>query len=120
MAKIIIVDDSEISREMLGEILTEAGHTVVAKCKDGEEGFLKYQELKPDLVMLDITMPKIDGMKVLKMIRDYDSTAKVIMVTAAGQREKMQQAREDGAAEFITKPYETESLLEIMEGLLGG
>lgn len=118
MANIIVVDDSEISRDMLKEILNEAGHTVVADCGNGEEGFLKYKELRPDLITLDITMPKVDGMKALKMIREYDSKAKVIMVTAAGQKEKMMQAQEDGAAEFITKPYETENVLEIIDSLL--
>ena len=105
MAKILIVDDSRTSRKILREILEDAGHTIIGEAVDGEDGYIKYQELKPDVVTLDITMPKLDGIEALQLIRKFDENAKAIMITAAGQKDKMVRAVKYGAAEFITKPY---------------
>lgn len=118
MASILIVDDSRTSRKILKEILTQAGHTIVGESLNGEEGYLKYKELKPDLVTLDITMPKLDGIEALQLIRKYDENSKVVMITAAGQKEKMLQAIKYGAAEFITKPYEPGDVKEVIEKVL--
>ena len=104
MAKILIVDDSRTSRKILREILEDAGHTIIGEAVDGEDGYIKYQELKPDVVTLDITMPKLDGIEALQLIRKFDENAKAIMITAAGQKDKMVRAVKYGAAEFITKP----------------
>ena len=118
MANILIVDDSRTSRKILREILEEAGHTIIGEGVDGEEGYLKYKELKPDLVTLDITMPRLDGIEALQLIRKADENAKAIMITAAGQKEKMIQAVKYGAAEFISKPYETEEVMQIIDRVL--
>ena len=118
MASILIVDDSRTSRKILKEILTEAGHTVVGEGLNGEEGYLKYKELKPDLVTLDITMPKLDGLEALQLIKKYDENAKVVMITAAGQKEKMIQAIKHGAAEFIAKPYEPDDVKSVIARIL--
>ncbi|MCR4990713.1 MAG: response regulator [Lachnospiraceae bacterium] len=115
MARILIVDDSRTSRRMLKEILGEMGHEVVDEAVNGEEGFVKYKELKPDLVTLDITMPVLDGIQALSLIKKFDPEAKAVMITAAGQREKMIKAVKYGASEFITKPYEK----EVVEKILG-
>ena len=114
MAKILIVDDSRTSRKILRQILEEAGHTIIGEGVDGEDGYLKYKELKPDLVTLDITMPKMDGIEALQLIKKNDENVKVVMITAAGQKEKMIQAIKYGAAEFIAKPYEVEEVKEII------
>ena len=119
MANILIVDDSRTSRRMLKSIIEDMGHTVIDECVDGEMGFVKYKELKPDLVTLDITMPKIDGLQALQLIRNCDNNAKAIMITAAGQREKMVQAVRYGASEFITKPYEKEDVVKVINKVLG-
>lgn len=118
MANILIVDDSRTSRKILREILEDAGHTIVGEGVDGEEGYLKFKELKPDLVTLDITMPKLDGIEALQLIRKSDENAKVVMITAAGQKEKMIQAVKYGAAEFIAKPYEEDEVKQIIDRVI--
>lgn len=119
MAKIMIVDDSRTSRRILREILEDAGFEVLEDSTNGEEGYLKYKEFKPDLVTMDITMPKMDGIEALQLIRKFDENAKVIMITAAGQKEKMMQAIKYGAAEFITKPYDSKEVVELISKVLG-
>lgn len=118
MANILIVDDSKTSRKILRGILEEAGHTIVGEGINGEDGFLKYKELKPDLVTLDITMPKMDGIEALQIIRKADENARVIMITALGQKEKMIQAVKFGAAEFITKPFEDDEVVKAVDKAL--
>lgn len=118
MANILVVDDSRTSRKMLRGALENAGHTIIGEGTNGEEGYLKYQELKPELVTLDITMPQLDGLEALQLIKKYDKNAKVIMVTAAGQKDKMIQAIKYGAAEFILKPYEEDNVERIVERVL--
>lgn len=117
MRTVMIVDDSKTSRSMLRNILEEHGYEVIAEAANGQDGFHKYCELKPDLVTLDITMPVMDGIETLVKIKEYDSTAKVIMVTAAGQKGKMLDAIKLGAAEFVTKPFETNQIISIIESI---
>lgn len=118
MSTVMIVDDSKTSRTMLKNILTEHGYEVVAEAENGQEAVEKYQELKPDLVTLDITMPVMDGIQTLVKIKEFDMEAKVIMVTAAGQKGKMLDAIKLGASEFVTKPFETGQIISIIESIL--
>lgn len=118
MATVLIVDDSRTSRRMLRELLEKLSFEVVDEAINGEEGFLKYKEHNPDLVTLDITMPKLDGIEALQLIRKYNPEAKAVMITAAGQREKMVQAVKYGAVEFITKPYEEEEVAKILKRVM--
>lgn len=113
----LIVDDSKTSRSVLRTILSENGYEVLAEAENGQIGLEKYQELKPDFVTLDITMPVMDGIEALIKIKEYDPEAKVIMVTAAGQKNKMLEAIKLGAAEFLTKPFESDQIISIIEGL---
>lgn len=115
MAKILIVDDSRTSRKILRNILEEAGHEIVEEAVDGQDGIDKYKQFKPDIVTLDITMPVLDGLDALKGIKEFDKSAKVIMVTAAGQQNKMVEAIKLGASEFVTKPFEKEVILKLIE-----
>ncbi len=115
MAKVLIVDDSRISRNVLKSILTENGHEVVGEAENGQEGYEKFILLKPDVVTLDITMPVLDGLDALDRIMTYDSGANVIMVTAAGQKEKMVEAIKLGASEFVQKPFKPDHILTILE-----
>lgn len=115
MATVLIVDDSRTSRRILRNILTENGYEVIGEASDGQTGYEKYIELKPDLVTLDITMPVLDGLGTLEKIMQLNSEAKVIMVTAAGQKSKMVEAIKLGAAEFIQKPFEPEQILAIIQ-----
>ena len=117
MNTVLIIDDSKTSRSMLRNILVENDYEVIAEAENGEEGFNKYCEFQPDFVTLDITMPVMDGIQTLEKIKDYDADAKVIMVTAAGQKNKMLEAIKLGAAEFVTKPFETSQIISILESI---
>jgi len=117
MARVLIVDDSRTSRRVLKDILEKNGHSVVGECVNGKEGYELYQTLKPDLVTMDITMPQMDGLDSLKFIMRYDNKAKVIMVTAAGQKEKMTEAIKVGAVEFISKPLDEQKIMEVVNKL---
>ncbi len=119
MGKILIVDDSRTSRRILRGILESAGHEIIGEAMNGEEGYQKYCDLKPDLVTLDVTMPVLDGIGALKKIKADFPDSKVVMVTAAGQKTKIVEAVQAGADEFIPKPFEPEQLAEIIARVLG-
>ncbi|MGN1180625.1 MAG: response regulator [Suilimivivens sp.] len=119
MAKILIVDDSRTSRKILRGILEEAGHEVIDEAVNGDEGFIKYKELRPDLVTMDITMPITDGIQALQLIKHLDKEAHVVMITAAGQKEKMIQALKEGADEFITKPFDKDEVIKAIGNIVG-
>ncbi len=114
MAKILLVDDSKTSRKILRGILEENGNEVIGEASNGEEGVAKYKELHPDITTMDITMPVLDGLEALRLITEYDKKAKVIMVTAAGQKTKMVDAVKYGAADFLAKPFEAAQIIEIV------
>lgn len=115
MAKVLIIDDSRTSRHVLRNILEKNGHEVIGEATNGQEGYEKYIALQPDVVTLDITMPVLDGLGALDKIMTLDSEANVVMITAAGQKEKMVEAIKLGAAEFIQKPFEENQIVAIMQ-----
>ncbi|MDO5403501.1 MAG: response regulator [Eubacteriales bacterium] len=121
MANILIVDDSRTSRRILRGILESAGHVIVGEAVNGEDGFIQYKELHPDIVTMDITMPKMDGIEALELIKHENSAAVVIMITAAGQQNKVVEAIRAGAREFLTKPFDDEEIIkavnEVAQGL---
>jgi len=118
MAKVLIVDDSRTSRKILRGILENAGCEIVAEATNGQEGYDKYVEFKPDVVTMDVTMPVLDGIEALKKIMGDFPEAKVVMVTAAGQKTKLVEAVQNGASEFVTKPFDPEQLKKIIEKVL--
>ena len=111
MAKVLMVDDSRTSRKLLRSILEEGGHEVIGEAVNGQEGVQQFQALKPELVTMDITMPVLDGIEALKMIKALDKDSKVIMVTAAGQKNKVMECIKAGADEFITKPFDNNEII---------
>lgn len=115
MATVLLVDDSKTSRKILRQALEEGGFTIIGEASNGEDGYLKYKELRPDIVTMDITMPAMDGIESLSLIKKENPNAKVIMITAAGQKEKMMGALKRGAEEFITKPFDKEEVLETLK-----
>ena len=119
MASILIVDDSRTSRKILKGILESEGYEVVGEATNGQEGYERYVELKPDIVTMDITMPVLDGIEALKKIKGEYPDAKVVMVTAAGQKTKMVEAVQNGANEFVSKPFEPEQLKKIIDKVIG-
>lgn len=118
MANIMIVDDSRTSRKILRELLERNGYTVIAEATNGEEGYLKYKELIPDVVTMDITMPVMDGIEALSLIKKEKPDAKVLMITAAGQKEKMMDAIKRGAEEFVMKPFNEPEILAALSRIV--
>ena len=114
---VVIVDDSGMSRKMLRNILEGAGFAVVGEASDGIEGVLAYKQFSPDVITLDITMPNMDGTEALKQIKDYDEDAKAVMITAAGQQNKVIEALKIGAEKFITKPFDKEEVVKAVTEL---
>ena len=112
--KVLIVDDSKTSRKILTDVLTRMGLEVIGEAVNGEEGFLKYKELRPDIVTMDITMPVMNGLESLLLIKHEDENAKVVMITAAGQKNNLMQAVKAGAEEFLTKPLEEEEIRRVI------
>ena len=118
MAKILMVDDSRTSRRVLKDMLERHGHVIIGEATNGQEGFDSYIKLQPDIVTMDITMPVMDGIEGLKLIHKADPKARVVMITAAGQNEKLKQAVENGAAEFVTKPLDENTVIAAIEKVL--
>ncbi len=114
MANILLVDDSRTSRKILRNILEEAGHTIVDEATDGEQAIEKYIASKPDITTLDITMPVMDGIEALKQIKMVDSDAKIVMVSASSQKDKLIEAVKYGAEDFIAKPFEPDQIVTVL------
>jgi two-component system chemotaxis response regulator CheY len=109
---VLIVDDAEFMRVMLKEILCEMGLTVVGEAGDGQQAVQLYRELKPSLVALDITMPRLDGIGALKEIIAADPAANVVMISALGQKQKVLEAIKCGARDFLVKPFDPDRVRE--------
>lgn len=108
---VVIVDDSRMIRKMLRGILENAGYAVIAEAGNGLEAITAYKQYKPDIITLDITMPEMDGVEALKEIIKYDPDAYAIMITAAGQQQKVIAALKAGASKFVMKPFMKEEVL---------
>lgn len=118
MARIVICDDSAFMRLVITKILTEDKHEVVAQAADGEAAVQLYREFKPDLMTMDITMPKLDGIGAVRLITEMDPSMRIIMVTAIGQRAIITDAIKAGAADFIVKPFEPEKVRDTVRRVL--
>ena len=110
--RVMIVDDSQLIRKMLRALVESNGYVVVGEAVNGQEAIEEYKRLRPDIVTLDITMPILDGVGALKGIMEFDSNAKAVMVTAAGQKQKVVEALKLGAKGFIMKPISNEDVMK--------
>ena len=120
MAKnILICDDAAFMRMMIKDILTKNGYNVVGEAENGAKAVEKYQELKPDLVLMDITMPEMDGIQALKKIKEADANATVIMCSAMGQQAMVIESIQSGAKDFIVKPFQAERVIEAVKKVVG-
>lgn len=119
MSKILIVDDAAFMRMMIRDNLQKAGYSDFLEAGDGEAAYNSYTEQKPDLVLLDITMPIMDGIEALRSIKHFDNQAKVVMCSAMGQEGMVVEAIKLGALDFIVKPFKPERLVQTVKNILG-
>jgi two-component system chemotaxis response regulator CheY len=115
---ILVVDDAAVIRLMLRKILVEGGYEVSGEAATGKEAVRKYNLLRPDLVLMDITMPEMNGLTALKEIKAIDPHARVVICSAMGQKQLIQEAVEAGALSFMVKPFEAEKVLEVVSKTL--
>lgn len=116
---ILIVDDAAFMRMMIKDILTKNGFNVIGEAENGAKAIDKYKELSPDLVIMDITMPEVDGIQAVKEIKKIDSAAKIVMCSAMGQQAMVIEAIQAGAKDFIVKPFQADRVLEAVKKVLG-
>ena len=120
MAKnILICDDAAFMRMMIKDILTKNGYNIAGEAENGAKAGEKYNELKPDLVLMDITMPEMDGIQALKKIKETDPNASVIMCSAMGQQAMVIESIQSGAKDFIVKPFQADRVLEAVQKVVG-
>ena len=120
MAKnILICDDAAFMRMMIKDILTKNGYNIAGEAENGAKAVEKYAELKPDLVLMDITMPEMDGIEALKTIKETDPNAAVIMCSAMGQQAMVIESIQSGAKDFIVKPFQADRVLEAVQKVVG-
>jgi len=118
MGKILIVDDTLFMRTLLKNILFSGSHDIVGEAENGEEAVEKFKSLKPDLVTMDVVMPKMNGIEALKAITTMNPSAKVIMCTAVGQEQMVKLAIKSGAKGYIVKPFQAPKVLEEVQNVL--
>ena len=118
--RVMLVDDAKVMRLMLARIFEQAGYEIVGEASNGLEAVEKYKEIKPDLVMMDITMPEMSGIDAVKEIRNIDPDARIIMCTAMGQRPLVVEAITAGAMNYIVKPFTPSKVLEAAKEALRG
>ena len=116
MAKVLIVDDAVFMRMRCSKLLSERGYEVL-EAANGTEALERYKEKRPDVVLLDITMPKMDGIITLREIMKMDPGAQVAMVSAMGQRSMVMSALKSGARDFVVKPFDASRVLETVQRL---
>ena len=119
MYNILVCDDAAFMRMMIKDILTKNGYNVAGEAENGLKAVEKYNELKPDLVLMDITMPEMDGIQALKTIKSGDPSAMVIMCSAMGQQAMVIESIQAGAKDFIVKPFQAERVLEAVKKVVG-
>ncbi|NLY86721.1 MAG: response regulator [Tissierellia bacterium] len=115
---ILIVDDASFMRMMIKDILTKNGFTVAGEAENGVKAVEKYKELNPDLVIMDITMPEMDGIQAVREIKKINNDAKIIMCSAMGQQAMVIEAIQAGAKDFIVKPFQSDRVVEAVKKVL--
>ncbi|MDD5190733.1 MAG: response regulator [Dehalococcoidales bacterium] len=118
MKKILIVDDAAFMRMRCNRLLTEKGYNVV-EAANGLEALQKFKQVHPDAVLLDITMPEMDGIETLKKLKELDSNICVAMVTAMGQQSMVIEALKLGAKDFVVKPFDADRVLAAVQRIVG-
>lgn len=118
MAKILIVDDAAFMRMMIKDTLSKNGYNDLHEACDGIQAVESYKSINPDLVLMDFTMPNMDGLEALKEIKKYDPKATVVMLSAMGQEAMVIESIKVGAKDFVIKPFKQERMLKTVDGLI--
>ena len=118
MGRLLVVDDAMLMRRMIRDVAVEAGWEVVGEAKNGQEGVDLFDQLRPDLVTMDVVMPEMGGLEALRRIKGLDPAARVVMVTALDQKQTIEEAIRDGALDFIVKPFDRGRIIALL-GKLG-
>lgn len=119
--KILVTDDSKMARKMVIKTLQDAKNNVdfvVLEAQNGEESLTLYKEHNPDIVFMDLTMPVMDGFEALKKIKEFDDSAKVIVISADIQKQAMDRVRELGALNFVKKPIDLKKMQQILDNII--
>ncbi len=117
MKRVMVVDDAAFMRLNLKNILKDV-YEVVGEAQNGQEAVTMYQDLKPDIVIMDITMPVMDGLEAIRAIKKTDTAAKIIVCSAMGQQKMIIEAIEAGAKDFIVKPFKEARVLEAIKKIV--
>ncbi|MEB3222942.1 MAG: response regulator [Candidatus Sericytochromatia bacterium] len=118
MSKILVVDDAAFMRKMIRDILARNGFEVCGEASNGLEAIQRFREQEPDLVLMDITMPELDGLSALREIRRTHPSASVIVCSAMGQQQLVVEAIEQGARDFVVKPFHADRVLDAVRKVL--
>ncbi len=116
--RVLVIDDAKFMRAMIKDILANAGYEIAGEAENGLEAIRLYKELRPDVVTMDITMPEMNGVEALKGIRKIAPGAKVVMVTAMGQKALVIESIQSGACDFVVKPFQPERILQTLTKVL--
>ncbi len=117
--RILVVDDAAFMRMMIKDILNKNGYEVVGEAENGAKAVEKYRELSPDLVIMDITMPEVDGITAVREIKKLDANSKIIMCSAMGQQAMVIESIQAGARDFIVKPFQADRVVEAVRKAIG-
>lgn len=116
--RVLVVDDAAFMRMMIKDILLKNGYEIAGEAENGQKAVTLYQELRPDVVTMDITMPEMDGIAAVKAIKQIDPQARIIMCSAMGQQLMVMEAIQAGARDFIVKPFQQDRVLQSLEKAL--
>jgi two-component system chemotaxis response regulator CheY len=119
MKRLLVVDDALFMRKMICGVAAEAGWEVVGEAANGLEAVTMYDQLRPDLVTMDLVMPEMGGLEALRQIRAHDPDARVVVVTALDQKQALMDSIREGALDFIVKPFERQRVLNLLAKLGG-
>ena len=117
--KILIVDDAAFMRMMIKDILTKNGYIVAGEAENGVKAVQKYKEIQPDLVIMDITMPEMDGIQAVKEIKKINPDANIVMCSAMGQQAMVIESIQAGAKDFVVKPFQSDRVIEAVKKVIG-
>lgn len=118
MYKVLLVDDAAFMRMILKNIISCRDDIIIYEGKNGKEAIEKYKKYKPDLVFMDVTMPEVDGLEALKVIRVMDREAKVVICSAMGQQPYIVEAIKSGALDYVVKPFKSDKIVSLLNHYL--